>query len=363
MSTIGIGIIGTGAIALANHLPGIALCPEARVVALCDSNPKTLAQAAEKTGVTATFSDYHELLKRDDVTAVIIATPNVSHGPITLAAAAAGKHVLCEKPIAMNFSEAVAMATACDKANVRHMTAFTYRFVPAMRYMTHLVRSGNIGTPYHFRAQRFQDWGDRNLGWRQVKKLAGSGELGDMLTHRIDYGHILVGPIKKLVADERRLVDTRAGNAPSDVDDWVAVLARYVSGATGVLESTKLATGRGEGLYGLDLAEVNGPNGTLAFTTQKPLELKSGKPGAKDLETIAVPKEFLVYPGSPRDPNVGDPVMTFRYDQSVEFIHAIRERRPCSPSLWDGARVQAVMDSILLSAAESRWVDVPEVKS
>lgn len=360
-TTIGIGIIGSGAIALANHLPGFALCPNTRVVALCDSNPQTLAAASQRTGITATFTDYHELLRCDDVHAIVIATPNFLHAPITIAAARAGKHVLCEKPIAMNTVEAVQMASDCDAANVRHMTAFTYRFVPAMRYMTHLLKRGDIGEPYHFRAQRFQDWGDRNLGWRQVKQLAGSGELGDMLAHRIDYGHFLVGPVAQLVSDQQRFLDTRAGGTTSDLDDWVAIMARYKTGATGVLESTKLATGRGEGHYGLDLAEVNGPGGTLAFTTQKPLELKVGKPGGKDLETVAVPKEFRVYPGSGRDPDQGDPVATFRYDQNVEFISAIREGRPCTPSLWDGARVQSVMDAAILSANESRWVDVPRL--
>jgi predicted dehydrogenase len=361
LSTIGVGIIGSGGIALANHLPGFALCPDTKVVALCDSNPQTLAAAGQKTGITALHANWEDLVARDDVHAIVIATPNFLHAPITIAAAKAGKHVLCEKPIALSFLEALLMAEACDDAGVRHMTAFTYRFVPAMRYMTHLVKTGAVGQPYHFRAQRFQDWGDRNLGWRQVKKLAGSGELGDMLAHRIDYGHFLVGPIERLVSDQQRMIDVRAGDSPSDLDDWVAIMARYETGATGVLESTKLATGHGEGHYGKDAAEVNGPEGTLAFTTQKPLELRVGNKKTKDLEVVQVPKEFLVYPGSTRDPAQGDPVATFRYDQNFEFVSAIREGRPCSPSLWDGVRVQAVMESAIRSAEERRWVDVPKV--
>lgn len=364
MKTIGVAIIGSGGIALANHLPGFALCPDTKVVALCDSNPATLEKAAQKTGIpaNATCTDWQEVLKRDDVHAVVIATPNFLHAPITLAAVKSGRHVLCEKPIALNLPEAIEMARAADAAGVRHMTAFTYRFVPAMRYMTHLVHRGDIGKPYHFRAQRFQDWGDRNLGWRQVKKLAGSGELGDMLSHRIDYGHLLVGPIARLVADTRRLVDDRKGN-PSDLEDWVAILADYATGATGVLESSKLATGRGEGHRGLDLAEVNGPGGTITFTTQKPLQIMIGKPDAPDLAPLTVPKEFLVVPGSPRDPAQGDPLATFRYDQDFEFIDAIRNHRPCSPSLWDGAQTQAVIDAALHSAREKKWVDVPDPRS
>jgi predicted dehydrogenase len=358
---IGVAIIGSGQIALANHLPGFALCPDTRVVALCDSNPAVLEKAARQTGITAAYTDYKQAIGRDDVNAILIATPNFLHAPIALAAIAAGKHVMCEKPIAMNLQEALGMYHAAEKAGVRHMTAFTYRFVPAMRYMEHLVHSGAIGRPYHFRAQRFQDWGSRNLGWRQVKKLAGTGELGDMLSHRIDYGHILVGPIRRLVADLRRFVDDRDGH-PSDLDDWVAILADFQGDVTGVLESTKLATGRGEGHRGQDVCEINGSEGSIVYTTQRPLELRIGKKGDADVQTVAVPKEFLVYPGSPRDPNAGDPLATFRYDQDFEFIDAIRHQRPCRPSFVDGARAQAVMDTAVHSAEKQCWLDVPAVQ-
>lgn len=362
MATLGVAIIGSGGIALQNHLPGFALCPDTKVVALCDSNPATLEKASQATGIKTTSADWKEIVARDDVHAVVIATPNVFHAPIALAAAAAGKHILSEKPIAMDYSEALRMLDAANRANVRHMTAFTYRFVPAMRYMHHLVTRGDIGQPYHFRASRFQDWADRDLGWRQEKKMAGTGEIGDMLSHRIDYGHLLIGPIARLVARTRRFVDDRKGHA-SDLEDWVSVIADFegVNRTTGVFESTKLASGRGEGLYGLDLCEVNGSEGTIAYTTQKPLQLLIGKLGATDLSTVAVPKEFLVYPGSPRNAHDGDPVKTFRYDQNVEFVAAIREERPCTPSFADGAKVQGVVDAIVRSDAEGKWVDVPKL--
>src|SRR6266699_3889752 len=133
MKQIGIAIIGCGGITLQNHLPGLALCPEARVVALCDSDAATLQKASEQTGVKITATKYEEIAKRDEVDAVIVATPNFLHAPIALTAIAAGKHVLCEKPLAMSCAEAKRMADAADRAGVRHMTAFTYRFVPAMR--------------------------------------------------------------------------------------------------------------------------------------------------------------------------------------------------------------------------------------
>src|SRR5579864_2431668 len=145
MKQIGVGMIGCGGIALQNHLPGLALCPEAKLVALCDTNPEVLKKAVQQTGITAAFTNYLDMLNRDEVNAVIIATPNFTHAPIALAAIKAGKHLLCEKPIAMNFSESKAMLDAAEKAGVRHMTAFTYRFVPAMRYMAHMMKSGFIG--------------------------------------------------------------------------------------------------------------------------------------------------------------------------------------------------------------------------
>jgi predicted dehydrogenase len=357
LKTVKVAIIGSGAIALANHLPGLALCPQAQLVALCDNNPTTLEQAAREVEVPHTFTDYNELLQKADTDAVIVTTPNFTHAPIALAAIRAGKHVLCEKPLALDAAQCVEMYRAAESANVRHMTAFTYRFVPGMRYMAHLVESGYIGQPYHFRANRFQDWGGRNLGWRQQFALAGSGELGDMLSHRLDYAHFLVGPLARLVAQTRQVYNERGGQ-PADVEDWVAVLADFRNGATGVWESSKLATGRGEGGNSLDLCEVNGSEGSLAYSLTSPNELLIGKPGGNGLEKVTVPPEFLVYPGSPRDPNVGNPVVTFRYDQDFEFIDAILNERPCRPSFAEGLRVQIIMDAILASARNKEWFDV-----
>lgn len=362
MKPIGIAIVGSGGITLQNHLPGLALCPQTRVVALCDSDPAVLQRASQQSGVQACYSDYQEVVKRDDVTAVIIATPNVLHAPIALAAIAAGKHVFCEKPIAMNLPEATQMYRAAEAAGVRHMTAFTYRFVPAFRYLAHLVKSGAIGQPYHFRVQRFQDWGQRALGWRQVAKLAGTGELGDMLSHRIDYAHVLMGQMKSLVADIHRFHDVRDGQV-SDLEDWVAIITRFVHGATGVMESTKVATGRGESARSQDYCEVNGSEASLVYFMGQKQELQIGRRGGSGLEPLSVPKEFLTWPGSARDPTQGDPLFNFRYDQNFEFIDAILNQRPCVPSFFDGARVQAVVDVTIQSAKEKRWVEVPEIST
>src|SRR5947207_11590324 len=283
MAQIGVAIVGCGGVTLQNHLPGLALCPEAKVVALCDSDGPTLERASRQTGIAISSTKYEEIVCRDDVQAVIIATPNFTHPPIALAAIARGKHVMCEKPLALNYADARMMADAADKAGVRHMTAFTYRFVPAMRYLSELVRRGDLGQPYHYRSCRLQDWGTRNLGWRQVKKLAATGELGDMLSHRIDFAHLLVGPMKRLVASLKQWHSVRDG-APSDLDDWVAILADFQNGATRVLESSKLASGRNESWRSLDYVELNGSEGSFVFVTGEWNKLQTGKLGGAGLE-------------------------------------------------------------------------------
>ena len=365
MADLRFALIGTGGIALANHLPGINRCPGAAVTALCDVNPAVVTAASRASGITRTWTDPFALIREADVDAVIIATPNRVHHGIALAAITSGRHVLCEKPLAMSLSEALDMTRSADAAGVRHMTAFTYRFVPAMRYMRHLVTEGYVGPPWHFRAQRFQDWGRRALGWRQQASEAGTGEVGDMLSHRIDYGQSLIGPITRVAAQIKRVWDSRTGadgqEYPSDLEDWVGCLATFQGGATGVLESTKLATGRGEGGRSRDYCEVNGPDGTLVFELSEPHRLRGSRRGAAQLDEIPVPAAFLS-DGLPLDPGV-DPLTAFRWAQNTEFVAAIREGRPAVPSFRDGARAQAVIDGIMQSAASERPVDVEQVSN
>ncbi len=132
-----------------------------------------------------------------DVDAVIIATPNFTHRPIALAAAEHGKHVMCEKPLGLTAAEVRQMYHAARDASVVHMTAFTYRFAPSMRYLRHLVASGALGEPRHFRSQRFLDWPETSWGWRQYKDKAGAGDLFDMTIHRIDFAIDLMGPLQE----------------------------------------------------------------------------------------------------------------------------------------------------------------------
>lgn len=370
-SRVGVGVIGVGGISSYKHLPGLRLCPQAEIVALCDTDADLVRQRAAEYGVAQTFTDYQDLLRLPTVDAVIVATPTVLHAPIALAAIAAGKHLLVEKQLAMNYAEARTMYEAAERAGVRHMTAFTYRFVPAMRYLKHLLGEGAAGLPRHVRVARFQDWPATELGWRQHKALAGSGEVGDMGAHRIDFCHDLIGPIARVMGLTRTFMPVRAGRdggppVPADVEDFAAFVAEFApgvgveQGAVAVFDLSKVTKGRQFGGQALDEFEVYGTEGTLIYHLHRPHEIELGRPGGV-LETVAVPRKFLTYPGSTRDPFDGDPTTTFRYDEDFAFVQAIVAGQPCPSSFYDGMRCQAVVDAVLQSAAERRWVDVADV--
>lgn len=368
--TIGVGVIGVGGISSYVHLPGLQRTPQAKIVALCDVNSALLQQQAQAYAVEHTFTDYNELLQHPEVDAVVIATPTIYHAPVALAAIAAGKHVLVEKQLAMNYAEAVQMYEAARAAGVCHMTAFTYRFVPAMRYLKHLLTQGTIGLPRFVRVARLQDLGERALGWRQQQKLAGSGEVGDMGAHRIDFCQDLVGPIARVVSLTRTFIPTRTTpdgvKLPADVEDFATFIAEFApgagveQGAVASFDVAKITRGHHEGGVGLDELELYGTEGTLIYQLHRPHEIQITT-SQGDLEIHPVPQEFLTYPGSPRDPSQGNPTITFRYDQDFAFIQTILSGSGTIPTFYDGMRCQAVIDAVIQSAQERRWVDVADV--
>ncbi|GIW93521.1 MAG: oxidoreductase [Pirellulaceae bacterium] len=363
-SQVRIGIIGAGAVSDYHHVPGIRLDPRAELVGVCDSNAALVEKRRGEWGCPIATTDYEEFCRHEKIDAVIIATPNHTHCPIALAAVACGKHVLCEKPLGLNAAEARQMYRAAEKAGVVHMTAFTYRFAPAMRYLRHLVRSGAVGEPRHFRSQRFLDWPETSWGWRQYKRSAGAGDLFDMTIHRIDFAIDLMGPIAQVCGAVRRFVprDRTADGQPcppSEVDDWSSLIGEFRSGAVGVWEGTTLAKGYGRNGFGHEWAEVNGSQLSVVYQLHCPNQVLIGRTG-QDLAPQPVPAEFLVAPGSPRDPHQGEPATVFRYDVVWEFVSAIVEGRPAVPSFYDGLRAQVVADAVLESYAQRRWIAIDD---
>jgi predicted dehydrogenase len=357
-----IGIVGAGAVSDYHHVPGIQLDPRAKLVAACDADPALVERRRADWGIEKVTTDYRELCADPNVDAVIIATPNFTHKEIALAAAAAGKHIMCEKPLGLSAVEVEEMFVAAEQAGVVHMTAFTYRFAPSMRYLKELVASGQLGQPRHFRSQRFLDWPETSWGWRQYKDKAGAGDLFDMTIHRIDFAQDLLGPIKSVSGAVARFADRTTtpdgrGCAPSEVDDWSAFLGVFASGAVGVWEGTTLAKGYHRDGFGHEWAEINGSEGSAVYRLHEPNVILVGATG-KDLAPVDVPQKYLKPAGSPRNPADGKPATVFRYDLVWEFVSAIVERRAAVPSFRDGLQAQRVADAVLQSYDERRWVDL-----
>ena len=360
--TVRIGIIGAGAVSDYHHVPGINIDPRAELVAVCDPNETLLEQRKSEWGQFFATTAYQEIADHPDVDAVIIATPNFTHREIALACIAGGKHVMCEKPLGLNYEESKEMYQAARDRNLRHMTAFTYRFAPSMRYVRHLVKSGALGELRHFRSQRFLDWPETSWGWRQYKKTAGAGDLFDMTIHRIDFAQDLLGPIKSIcgaVAQFAPRDKTADGQdcPPSEVDDWSSLIGQFENGAVGVWEGSTLMKGYHNDGFGYEWAEVNGSKGSAAYQLTDPNKVLVGLNG-DPVKKMPVPDEFLVIEGSPRKPHEGVPSTVFRYDLVYEFVSAIVEGRDAIPGFDHGASAQAVADAVLKSFEEKTWVDL-----
>ena len=359
---IRIAIIGAGAVSAYHHVPGIDIDPRCELVAVCDQSEALLEQRRSDWGIDYVTTDYNQICNDPDIDAVIIATPNFTHHDMSVAAANNGKHIMCEKPLGLNSDEVRRMRDAARDAGVVHMTAFTYRFAPSMRYMRHLAKSGELGELRHFRSQRFLDWPETSWAWRQYKKTAGAGDLFDMTIHRIDFAMDLMGPINKLcgaVAQFTPRDKTVDGQdcEPSDVDDWSALIGVFDNGSVGVWEGTTLAKGYHKDGFGHEWAEINGSEASAVYQLREPNRIWLGRTGS-DLAPVEVPEEFLKPADSPRVVGEGDPATVFRYDLVWEFVSAIVEGRQAVPSFDHGLNSQIIADSVLESNENGAWINV-----
>ena len=255
------------------------------------------------------------------------------------------------------------MYEAARDAGVVHMTAFTYRFAPSMRYLRHLLKSGALGTPRHFRSQRFLDWPETSWGWRQYKARAGAGDLFDMTIHRIDFAIDLLGPIARVCGAVARFAprDRTADGTPcppSDVDDWSCLIGEFAGGATGVWEGTTLAKGYHRDGFGHEWAEINGSEGSAVYRLHEPNTILLGKTG-HDLAPVPVPGRVPQagrQPARPGRGRAGDR-LPLRPDVGV---HLGDRRAPAGrPQLLRRLNAQIVADAVLESHAKRTWIDIP----
>ncbi|WP_237536383.1 Gfo/Idh/MocA family oxidoreductase [Streptomyces sp. SID5785] len=364
----------------AGHVFDLPLRP--RLAAVCGRDGAAVRAAADRLGWAAAETDWRALIARDDVDVVDICTPGDSHAEIAVAALEAGKHVLCEKPLANSVEEAEAMTEAARAAAGRgqiSMTGFNYRRVPAMALARRMIAEGRLGTLRHVRVSYLQDWlvdPAFPLTWRLQKAHAGSGALGDLGAHAVDLAQYLAGePVAGVSAltetfvKERPLQDgastglTATGSAAVGqvtVDDAAVFTGRFASGALASFEATRFATGRKNALR----IELNGEKGSLAFDLERLNELyfhDQTEPAAgAGFRRILVTEPEHPYLEAWWPPGHGLGYEHTFAHQARDLVHAIAARTAPAPSFADGLQVQRVLAAVEESAAKnSVYTPVP----
>ncbi|MBU0754135.1 MAG: Gfo/Idh/MocA family oxidoreductase [Planctomycetes bacterium] len=347
---------------------------------ICGLDALAAAAAAKRFGWKESTASWKEVVERDDIDLVDISSPGHTHCPIAVAAAKAGKHLLCEKPLANNLKEAKAMLEAVNKARVRHMVGFNYRRVPAVSLAKDLIETGKLGRIYHFRATYLQDWimnPEFPLVWRLQKKLAGSGAHGDLNAHLVDLARYLVGEIDRVSAmattfiKDRPLADGEAAGGLQGkkgrkrgkvtVDDALLFLARFKNGALGSFEATRFAQGR----KNHNRFEINGEKGSLAFNFERMNELEyfdATRPGKiQGWSTILATEANHPYIKAWWPPGhlIGYE-HTFTHEVH-DLLNSIATRKRALPDFNDGVKNQAVLEAANLSATKRREVKISEL--
>ncbi|MFE9100734.1 Gfo/Idh/MocA family protein [Actinomadura geliboluensis] len=375
MTTVGVGMVGHAFMGRAHSQAwrsvgpffGPPLTPV--MTALAGRSADRARAAAAALGWASIETDWKELLRRDDVQLVDICTPGDSHAEIAVAALDAGKHVLCEKPLANSVAEAEAMAAAADRARergIRSMVGFNYRRVPAVTLARRLVDEGRVGTVRHVRAQYLQDWladPAAPFTWRMDRDKAGSGSLGDIGAHIIDTAQFITG---QSLIGVSALMDTfvperpvpGGGTARVTVDDAALFIGRTDGGALASFEATRFATGRKNSLR----IEVSGSSGALSFDLESLNELwfydRTEDDATAGFRRIVVTEPVHPYAGHWWPPgHMLGYEHTFTH-QMADLLTAIADGTDPRPSFADGLQVQRVLAAVADSAASRCWVDV-----
>ncbi len=375
---VGVGMLGYAFMGKAHtnamkKIPYMMYPPPAipDLAAICGRTESAVAEAARRYGYARSYTDWRDMLEDETVELFDNGGPNDAHAAPCIAAAEAGKHVLCEKPLGRTAEESKAMLDAVEKAGVKHMAGFNYRFVPAIRQARELIDSGALGRIYHYRAVYLQEWIMPHYGtpriWRLDREQAGSGALGDLGAHIIDLGHYLVGDMKSVSAmaktfiEERELPDGSA-MAPVDVDDAFVAGVEFANGALGTLEATRFAAGR----KNHQVIEINGEKGTIRFDLERFNELEVFWVEDEPKETQGFHKVLITEAHHPFWEHWWPHGHIIGWEHT--FVHEITHLLDCivndgdvaphGATFKDGYRAAVVCDAILESADSRRQVDV-----
>lgn len=375
---IGVGMLGYAFMGKAHTnayktLPYMMYPPPAipKLVAIAGSNAEAVQAAARRYGYANVYTDWQKMLENEEIQLLDNCGPNGVHAEPSISAVKAGKHVLCEKPIARNAEEAKKMVDAVGKASVKHMVGFNYRFVPAIRLARELIESGKLGRIYHFRAAYLQEWIMPHYGtpaiWRLDKSAAGSGALGDLGAHIIDLAHFLVGDVKAVCAMAKTFIDKRDGpdgklSYKVEVDDAFVACVEFENGAIGTLEASRFAGGHKNG----EVLEINGEKGTIRFSLERLNELDVLWIGEEPKSTqgfrnVSVTEGYHPFYNNwwPHGHIIGwEHTFIHQATHLLDCIVNNKDVAPYGATFMDGYKAAVVCDAILKSTESKKQIDI-----
>ncbi len=389
MKKINIGLIGAGFMAKAHSVayagmpmffwPAPAI-PVKKIIV--DINPDTAREAAEKFAFESYSTDWHDIINDPEIDVVDICTPNNSHAEIAIAAAKAGKHILCEKPLSLTAKEAKEMYLEAKKQNITTLVAFNYRKTPAVQLAKKYIEEGAIGRILDFRGTYLQDWSadpSSPLSWRFQKDICGTGALGDIGTHVVDMLRFLVGEFDSVNARMATYVSERpvqTGMADSlgntkgasdsikgavDVDDQCCFMVRCKNGAFGTIEATRNAWGRNNYIT----FEIHGTEGSLYFNYERRDELQVCFAGdssdRRGFRTVYTGPNHPYGQGLWPIPALGIGYTETKIIEAYDFFEAIVSGGEASPNFKDGYAIELISEAVSRSAQTNEWVRVDEI--
>lgn len=380
MKPLNIGMIGYGSIGRVHALAYRAIpfhyglpADMINLTGVATGHPRTALRAAREIGCEYSTDNYHDLLARKDIDVVDICVPNHKHEEIVTAAAQAGKHIYCEKPLSMTVTEGQRMVAAAKAAGIKTQLTFNFRYFPAITRARQLVEDGFLGRVFSFRGRYFRSSyinPNKPLSWRLRKEIAGSGALFDIGSHILDTLYFLLGDFGSVQATldtlikERPVAPGATELGPVDVDDIALMNLRMCDGTLGQVEISRMGTGSANDMQ----FEIFGDKGAMRFRSDDPSWLEvydvrdpdqplGGMRGFRKLETVqrhqgAKTPDWSMPPGFVRA----------HAECQYRFLKAVAEDTPSSPTLADGLKVQEIMEAAMRSSDEGRWVSVEEVR-
>lgn len=345
--------------------------------AICGRDENGVRAAAEKFGWDSFETSWETMITREDIDIIDITAPSNAHKVIAVAAAENGKHIFCEKPLALTLDDARQMYEAARKNKIAHQIGFNYRFAPAVQLAKQMIDAGKLGTIRHVRASYLQDFiidPEFPLIWRLQKEVCGSGSLGDLGAHFIDLARFLVGDFKSVTGLQKTFIKSRpkvesmtglsarasgeAQHGEVDVDDGTVFAAEFANGALGVFEATRFAQGHKNDLS----IEINGDKGSLKFVFERMNELwyysADDEPGLQGFRLIQASEGIHPYMSAwwPAGHVIGYE-HTFVHEM-YEFVRAIVGGTPTTPDFGDGVECSRVLEAVELSSQRRAVVDV-----